>query len=1418
MDLHRLNDVIYDNHASRSGNFGSEHAMAYSASRQGELPQPGSTSQSHPLAHVDELRVDNMSLNKNRQANHRSKFPELHSPLNEREHHLSALSRAKMLLQYDSSSPSVAGGAAEQALERSMGETYASTARSDGDHLLSTTLGRSMGGSSASGLGSSWQGVDGRAPSQHHAPPSPQSQYDYMGDTYRSTASHRPGRSAVVTALLSRLAEVDAMSPPRALDSPPLSPQAGALHPHSSMQHAPLHAPWQPTAPVGLHQAPHQHAPSHRQDHQALHQHAPLSQQPAHSAPAQRKPHTSHVQFPRHFPQALAQAAGVPPSPDTDDDSSSEGGSAVDFSAAPSPFQQAPYWAQQHAHQPHQQPAPSAAAPVRRAVETTAATAQPGGEGSAQPTPNGSPHSSPLQEALYSRREQAEAEAAHMEAGRAEAAMQWARSFAPRPLTPPSRSSSPREGDDGDGVARAVAARLRAREALGSPAVAAPSQPAGPPPQRPEVPPVTSRAHRNDDRADAAGRYHEAHAIVPAAAAAAEQRALVQRGEAHEAILAEHHVMLRELAMAQRATQETLAAMQASQLAAIQTQAELLVTLRAAGLAGLDTAGGRGRGVQGGSNTPTTSAAPAPVPAPAQAQGASTPAATPGAAAAAAPVWPAAGSHPDKATRQSKATPPVAAAAAQRQRVHGASPLAVSDSEGGAPAPLPPPGVSTMPTARSQAGSHTAPPATAPRPSRYTAGSTPAAAVSAAAGSGASGMTEPPLNGPPRQSGTGGSDSVIDSRGPLSAPAMGSAHPAHRSPIPVHLASAPSSRSVRFDPSHPRGGTAEPQQGGEPARSATPLVAAAASSDAGTGGVSTSALPQSFRGGPRADPVHPSWGTPALVGSAEVQLSQEQVHSLTVHELLHMMQQDANPGAEQLGFSGKPLLWPGATLDAAGLPANHPFAVQMALNPEHPFVQEQARQAEQAREAEQARQAHEAEQATRRRMAEQRMQQAAAESRAAAAEMLAQQQAQQQVSAAPHSAAPTVATAGQQWPSAGVQTAHVAAPTPHATLHSQPSGGLEDSWNPMRHESTQATTPAAAAAAAGGTPSRVLRGAGASFGSTSSESDVLGRGGQLPVGPDGEVYPLERAPKAFRHPSEDEVPPPAPLSTVTEADRGGSSLSTLPPPQPPASHAPSRQPAQDTARLQLQAPQHGARQADGALDEEEQVASPTAASMKQLQGGVHSPPSPPSVPAAQAARSVSFEHEGESAGVDDAAAGAESQGGPAAQTPAQEDPAGWEEFQHFVVALLSGVVVTKHGRSGAPHERQVWLDVSGSDLILRWGKLNCDKAAPLHPDKHFVISPLLYVQPGHVTAVLRRSAKSIPEELLLGIATERRSLDIQCLTEGERDTLLRGFTRMTLHPEQLEEALTTLYQEHPDTDDDEEEEQVYGGPVSTVQP
>jgi hypothetical protein len=43
-------------------------------------------------------------------------------------------------------------------------------------------------------------------------------------------------------------------------------------------------------------------------------------------------------------------------------------------------------------------------------------------------------------------------------------------------------------------------------------------------------------------------------------------------------------------------------------------------------------------------------------------------------------------------------------------------------------------------------------------------------------------------------------------------------------------------------------------------------------------------------------------------------------------------------------------------------------------------------------------------------------------------------------------------------------------------------------------------------------------------------------------------------------------------------------------------------------------------------------------------------------------------------------------------------------LQRFVLALLQGIWQKKHGRSGYPHDRLVWLDTSAEELGIRYGK------------------------------------------------------------------------------------------------------------------
>lgn len=105
-----------------------------------------------------------------------------------------------------------------------------------------------------------------------------------------------------------------------------------------------------------------------------------------------------------------------------------------------------------------------------------------------------------------------------------------------------------------------------------------------------------------------------------------------------------------------------------------------------------------------------------------------------------------------------------------------------------------------------------------------------------------------------------------------------------------------------------------------------------------------------------------------------------------------------------------------------------------------------------------------------------------------------------------------------------------------------------------------------------------------------------------------------------------------------------------------------------------------------------------------------------------------------------------------------------EQAKAFTKQAFWGEVFLKHGRKGAPHERNVTLEVNGSVIKLDWssGSLSANKDE-------------LQIVEGKTTKVFQRStaSKAKPENCF-SIITANRSLDLEARNHKLKEYWVHG--------------------------------------------
>jgi len=105
-----------------------------------------------------------------------------------------------------------------------------------------------------------------------------------------------------------------------------------------------------------------------------------------------------------------------------------------------------------------------------------------------------------------------------------------------------------------------------------------------------------------------------------------------------------------------------------------------------------------------------------------------------------------------------------------------------------------------------------------------------------------------------------------------------------------------------------------------------------------------------------------------------------------------------------------------------------------------------------------------------------------------------------------------------------------------------------------------------------------------------------------------------------------------------------------------------------------------------------------------------------------------------------------------------------EAAKKFTKVAFWGEVFLKHGRRGSPHERNVTLEVTGSELKFDWssGQLKAHKSA------------LTLVEGKGTPVFARPTAADSPPERCFSIVTAGRTLDLEATSEATRDKWVTG--------------------------------------------
>jgi hypothetical protein len=149
----------------------------------------------------------------------------------------------------------------------------------------------------------------------------------------------------------------------------------------------------------------------------------------------------------------------------------------------------------------------------------------------------------------------------------------------------------------------------------------------------------------------------------------------------------------------------------------------------------------------------------------------------------------------------------------------------------------------------------------------------------------------------------------------------------------------------------------------------------------------------------------------------------------------------------------------------------------------------------------------------------------------------------------------------------------------------------------------------------------------------------------------------------------------------------------------------------------------------------------------------------------------------------------------AAAAVAEEESSRAALVTRVVLSLLTGVALVKHGRQGWPKKRLVWVDVTGNELQMRWGKIEDGFDVPPSAARRCVISlgAISAVESGRITAPLRRTGADASAAKYFSIICPHRSLDWECGDQAERDAMVEGLRRLITEPGLLQKEMMALY-------------------------
>ena len=132
-------------------------------------------------------------------------------------------------------------------------------------------------------------------------------------------------------------------------------------------------------------------------------------------------------------------------------------------------------------------------------------------------------------------------------------------------------------------------------------------------------------------------------------------------------------------------------------------------------------------------------------------------------------------------------------------------------------------------------------------------------------------------------------------------------------------------------------------------------------------------------------------------------------------------------------------------------------------------------------------------------------------------------------------------------------------------------------------------------------------------------------------------------------------------------------------------------------------------------------------------------------------------------------------------------------LSRVLLVLLRGLVVVKHGRRGWPHKRLLWLDTTGAELCIRWGRVENGLSFPEASPSVMRLGAIVAVRIGRATQVLLRSGSERNEALYWSLEGDTRSLDLEASSAAEAADLVAGVRRMVEDTSAMQAELMRLY-------------------------